>query len=53
MSLYLARRGRSRWCNNFGSYLGYKRRGERVGSGTAFDPKEKSITLTLCIAVAV
>ena len=32
--------GSSRWCNNFGSYLGYERRGGRVGSGTAFDPTE-------------
>ena len=38
----LARRGNSRWCNNFGSYLGYKRRGGRVGSGTAFDRIRKS-----------
>ena len=38
----LARRGSSRWCNNFGSYQGYKRRGGRVGSGPAFDPMKKS-----------
>jgi len=32
----LARRGSSRWCNNFGSYLANKRCDGRIGSGTAF-----------------
>jgi hypothetical protein len=50
MSQVLALGGKSRRCNNFGSYGWYKRRGERVDFMPAFDPKQPSCVRLRCDA---